>query len=94
MALTAEQARNAKAKAKAHELPDGGGLHLFVTPNGGRYWRLRYEFDGKEKTLSMGPYPAVRLVEAREQRDAAKYETGWRWKWVDRFLPRDLVSAP
>lgn len=55
MALTDAGIRNAKPRDKAYKLPDGGGLHLFVTPAGGRLWRLRYEFGGKEKTFSIGP---------------------------------------
>ena len=72
MTLTAAQVQNAKPQDKPYKLVDGGGLHLFVTPAGGRLWRLRYEFAGKEKTFSIGPFPAVKLAEARERRDAAK----------------------
>src|SRR5205823_8716591 len=50
----------------------GGGLHMHVTTSGGKLWRLRYEYGGREKLLSFGPYPEVSLAEAREQRDAAK----------------------
>lgn len=51
---------------------DGGGLYLEVTPAGGRYWRMKYRFGGKEKRLAFGVYPAVGLKEARERRDTAK----------------------
>ena len=53
-------------------MTDGNGLHLFVTPSGGKLWRWRYERAGKEQLLSLGPYPDVSLAEAREARDAAK----------------------
>lgn len=51
---------------------DGGGLFLNVTAAGGRYWRMKYRFAGKEKLLAFGVYPEVSLKEARERRDAAR----------------------
>lgn len=51
---------------------DGGGLYLEVTAAGGRYWRMKYRFGGKEKRLAFGVYPTVGLKEAREQHEAAK----------------------
>ncbi|MBS7555640.1 integrase arm-type DNA-binding domain-containing protein [Ancylobacter dichloromethanicus] len=54
------------------EAIDSGGLHLFVSPTGGRLWRMAYRFDGKQKQLSFGAYPAVSLKDARARRDEAK----------------------
>ena len=51
---------------------DGGGLYLEVTPAGGRYWRLKYRFAGKEKRLAFGVYPEVGLKLARERRADAR----------------------
>ena len=51
---------------------DGGGLYLEVTPAGGRYWRLKYRFAGKEKRLAFGVYPEVSLKLARERRADAR----------------------
>ncbi|KQW61524.1 tyrosine-type recombinase/integrase [Variovorax sp. Root411] len=51
---------------------DGEGLYLQVTANGGRYWRMKYRFDGKEKLLAFGVYPVVGIKEAREKRFQAK----------------------
>ncbi|ECO1013880.1 tyrosine-type recombinase/integrase, partial [Salmonella enterica subsp. enterica serovar Newport] len=51
---------------------DSGNMFLLVHPNGSRYWRLRYRFRGKEKTLALGVYPDVSLSDAREKRDAAR----------------------
>jgi len=56
---------------KQVKLSDAGGLFLLVKP-AGKYWKLKYRFAGKEKTLSIGIYPAVSLKEARDKRDAAK----------------------
>ena len=51
---------------------DGGGLYLELSPAGGRYWRLKYRFAGKEKRLAFGVYPEVGLKLARERRAAAR----------------------
>ncbi len=72
MPLTDVQCRSAKPQARDYRLPDAGGLHLFVTTAGARLWRLRYKVGGKEKTLSIGPYPEIGLSAARDARDAAK----------------------
>jgi len=70
--LTDLKLRAAKPGPKGYRLPDGGGLHLFVTPSGVRSWRWRYEQDGQEKTLVLGRYPAMGLADARRTRDAAR----------------------
>jgi integrase len=70
--LTDAAIRRAKPAAKPFKLADSGGLHLYVTPAGGKLWRFRYQYAGKEKLLSLGPYPGVGLAEARAARDAAK----------------------
>lgn len=55
-----------------YKLADGKGLFLLVTPSGGKWWRLKYRFGGKEKLLSLGTYPDVPLIKAREKRDEAR----------------------
>ncbi|MFG1383722.1 Arm DNA-binding domain-containing protein [Xanthobacter versatilis] len=55
MPLTDMQIRKAKAAEKPYKLTDGGGLHLAISPAGGKVWRLRYEIAGKEKLLTIGP---------------------------------------
>jgi integrase len=72
MALTDIAIRNARAAAKPVKLADGGGLHLLITPAGGKLWRLKYRIDGKEKQLAIGAYPAIGLAEARRRRDDAR----------------------
>ncbi|MDX1251108.1 MAG: integrase arm-type DNA-binding domain-containing protein [Gammaproteobacteria bacterium] len=62
MALTDTAIRNAKPGVKPAKLFDGRGLFLIVTPAGGKWWRFRYKFDGKEKLLSLGVYPDVPLA--------------------------------
>ena len=43
-----------------------------LPPNGGKWWRLKYRFQGKEKRISLGTYPTVGLKDARERREQAK----------------------
>jgi len=66
--------RNAKCPKNlaVKKLHDGGGLYLWVYPNGKKYWRLRYKADGKEKSLSLGVYPQTGLGAARARRDEAQ----------------------
>ncbi len=71
MSLTDTAIRTAKAGPKPYKLYDGRGLYLIVTPNGHKWWRLRYTFADKEKLLSLGVYPAVSLKQAHSKRDAA-----------------------
>ncbi|MDR3300684.1 MAG: Arm DNA-binding domain-containing protein [Candidatus Accumulibacter sp.] len=71
-ALTDTQITDAKPADKPRKLADGKGLHLVITSNGHKFWRLKYRFDGREKLLSFGKYPAVGLKDARERRDEAR----------------------
>lgn len=57
---------------KVTKLSDGGGLFLLVTMSGGKLWRLQYRFDGKQKLLALGQYPAVSLADARQRREDAR----------------------
>lgn len=72
MALSDVKVRNAKPGEKNRKISDGDGMYLLVTPAGGKCWRLKYRFGGKEKTLSMGMYPEVSLGDAREMVQAAR----------------------
>ena len=60
MALTDTEARRAKATPKPYKLADSGGLFLAVMPTGGKLWRWKYRFDGKEKLMAFGSYPTYR----------------------------------
>jgi hypothetical protein len=71
-ALTDARITDAKSADKPRKLADGKGLYLFVTPAGGKLWRVQYRFEGKQKLLSFGKYPDVSLKEARKQRAHAR----------------------
>lgn len=76
MALTDTACKNAKCppdKARLR-LADSGGLYLEVVPTGGKLWRWKYRYAGKEKRLALGSYPAVSLAKARQARDTARDE--------------------
>ncbi|KTJ34645.1 integrase [Klebsiella aerogenes] len=70
--LTVKQIEAAKPTDKSYRLADSGGLFLFVPPSGKKVWRMRYRFEGKEKTLVIGPYPEIPLTEARAKQSEAK----------------------
>ena len=72
MSLSDTQLRNMKATGKAKKISDGGGLYLHLSPAGGKLWRMAYRFEGKQKTVCFGAYPALSLKEAREKRDESK----------------------
>ncbi|WP_107885546.1 tyrosine-type recombinase/integrase [Neisseria elongata] len=74
MPLNDRQIKNAKPAetGKKTKLFDGGGLYLEVTPAGGKIFRLKYRIGGKEKTLTIGKYPAVSLSEARQATENAR----------------------
>lgn len=70
--LTDTALRKLKPANKTVRLFDAHGLYLEVTPAGGRYWRMKYRFGGKEKRLAFGVYPAVSLAKARADTLAAR----------------------
>ena len=72
MALTIKEIDSAQPKDKPYRLADSGGLCLLVPPSGGKLWRWRYRFDGKEKMMALGEYPLVSLKEARERHSEAR----------------------
>jgi hypothetical protein len=72
MPLTDTAIRKTKPGSKPIRLFDGGGLYLEVTPAGGKLWRWKYRFGGKEKRLALGTYPGVSLSEARQRHAEAR----------------------
>jgi hypothetical protein len=76
MPLTDTAIRKAKPEAKQRKLSVERGLFLLISPKGGKWWRFKYQFDGKEKLLSLGTYPDTSLKDARERRVQA---AEWRY---------------
>ena len=72
MPLSDTALRNLKPDGTPSKLADSEGLYLYVSPTGGKLWRMDYRFAGKRKTLSFGAYPTVSLKDARTRRDNAK----------------------
>lgn len=87
MKLTTIQINKAKPAEKTQKLVDGKGLYLEVTPQGGKRWRHRYYFEGKEKLLSLGIYPEVSLKAARDRH----FEN--RQKLANGINPSDVRKA-
>ena len=72
--LTDAQVRKIKPQDKKKRYSDEKGLYLEVTPSGGRFWRLKYRFNGRESTLTIGSYPEISLAQARRARDEARIQ--------------------
>jgi len=72
MPLTDKQIKLYKPESKTKKLYDERGLYLEVAPSGGKWWRLKYRFNRKEKRISLGIYPDISLKEARERRENAR----------------------
>jgi len=70
--LTDRAVSSAKPEGKPYKMFDGEGLFLLVQPQGGKLWRLKYRFAGKEKLLALGTYPEIKLKDARERRQVAR----------------------
>ena len=73
MALTDTFVKNVKhtGASAGDKHTDGGNMYLLVNA-GGKYWRMNYRFDGKQKTLALGVYDDVSLLKARQRRDKAR----------------------
>ena len=70
--LTENVVREAAIREKQYKIYDGDGMFILVHPNGSKYWRMKYKFDGKSKLASFGVWPGISLKEARERRYDAR----------------------
>jgi hypothetical protein len=70
--LSDAEIKTARHEANLFRLYDGDGLYLHITPSGGKWWRFKYRFNRKKKSLALGTYPETGLEDARRNRDAAK----------------------
>ena len=46
-------------------VPDGGGLHLQITPAGTASWIFRYQINNRSREMGLGGFAAVSLADAR-----------------------------
>jgi integrase len=69
MALNARQVATLKVPGR---YGDGQGLCLQITKGGVKSWLLRYERNGRERWMGLGPLHTVSLQEARERARKAK----------------------
>ena len=65
MPLTDVKIKSFKPSKKPFKKFDGGGLYIYITPAGSKLWRVKYKFNGQEKTFSIGKYPLISLKDAR-----------------------------
>lgn len=72
MLLTDTKLRSLKPTERPQRFFDGDGLYIEIRPNGGKWWRFKYRYEGKEKLLSFGTYPEVPLALARTRRAEAR----------------------
>jgi integrase len=93
MPLTDRAIRNAKAADKPIRMFDSGGLYLEVAPSGGKWWRLKYRFDGKEKRLSLGVYPDVPLASRTEKDQETDLQVTTKGAREKRDEARALLAA-
>ncbi|MCR4666940.1 MAG: Arm DNA-binding domain-containing protein, partial [Desulfovibrio sp.] len=85
------EVRKAKPDAaKRYTLFDTGGLYLEVSPEGHKWWRLKYTFEGKVKRKSLGVYPDISLKDARERRDEARTQIA---KGIDPFAKKENAKT-
>ncbi len=92
MSLSDTAIRKAKSADRPVRLFDGGGLYVEVSPSGGKLWRLKYRFDGKEKRLALGIYPEVSLAKARERRDdGVRYKDRDNRAWLSGYGAHDTA---
>jgi integrase len=72
MSLKVTQLPTLQPASRPYRKFDDRGLYIEVRPNGSKLWYFKYRFLGSEKRMALGPFPEVRLAEAREKCDEAR----------------------
>ncbi|WP_395394918.1 Arm DNA-binding domain-containing protein [Novosphingobium sp. BL-8A] len=67
---------NANPKEKPFKLTDSRGPYLFVAKSALKSWRMKFEFESREKLPTFGSYPELTLKDARNKRDEARMAEG------------------
>ena len=80
--LTDKHCKNALPGDKPRKISDSLGLYLEIMPNGSKYWRMKYRFQGKEKRLALGVYPPGIAIayQLRGRTESAIRGNLWRYK--------------
>lgn len=95
-ALTVKSIEAMKASTGRKEIPDGllSGLYLVMQPSGARSWAVRYRSAGVPKKLTLGKYPAIDLLGARElAKTALRAVAEGRDPMREKQVTRQLVSG-
>lgn len=71
-ALTEEEIKDLEPRTKDYTSRSESTMYLLVKPAGGKYWRMKYRYGRKQKTMALGVYPEVSLKDARIRRDEAR----------------------
>jgi hypothetical protein len=74
MPLTDKEIVALKPRDKKFKVSDADGLYILVHPRGGKYWYMKYHFNGRPTEVSLGTYPDVPLKLARERREEARQQ--------------------
>lgn len=72
--LNETKIKSSKPRERPYKMTDSNGLFIEIKPNGAKVWRYRFRIDGKEKTFTIGDYPAVSLADARQRHQAARQQ--------------------
>ncbi len=99
MALTQTRLRTLKPRHRRYEVTDRDGLCIEVMPSGRMSWRYRYRLAGRREKVTIGPYPALGLREARERRLEAERavvvgQSPARTKQARKRAERHAAAAP
>lgn len=70
--LTNTQVKNLKPENKLYRVADSNGLAIEIAVSGSKIWRYRYRFNNKATMITLGHYPSVSLLDARQARDATR----------------------
>lgn len=54
---------------KVTKIPDGGGLYLWIYPNGSKQWYFHYRYNGKARDYYLGTWNKTTAEAARKKRD-------------------------
>ena len=65
--FTDAKVRSLKKKSKVYREHDYGGLYLEVAVSGSKIWKQRFNFEQKQVMITIGHYPHVSLLDARQE---------------------------